>query len=82
MPPIILFHLPSCHYPIPVHNDPGGLCQRHVQALLGMLYGSTPPADTPVSSIKPPRSQRKKDIFQRYQSGESPSLLAREYEIQ
>jgi hypothetical protein len=53
----------------------------HVQVLLGKLYGTTPPSVTPASSIIPTKSERNKEIFRRYQAGESPSLLAREYGI-
>jgi Mor family transcriptional regulator len=46
-----------------------------------LLYGAMPPSASPVTNATPPKTDRNKEIYQRYLAGESPSLLAREYGI-
>jgi Mor family transcriptional regulator len=48
---------------------------------LVLLYSGTPLSTLPVTSAIPPKTDRNKEIYQRYLAGESPSLLARDYGI-
>jgi Mor family transcriptional regulator len=48
---------------------------------LVLLYGSRPTSSSPVTKTTPPKTDRNREIYQRYLAGESPSLLAREYGI-
>jgi Mor family transcriptional regulator len=46
-----------------------------------LLYGNIPPSSSPVTKITPPKTDRNKEIYQRYLADESPSALAREFGI-
>jgi Mor family transcriptional regulator len=48
---------------------------------LTLLYGNIPPSTSPITKFTPPKTERNKEIYQRYLAGESPSALAREYGI-
>ena len=45
------------------------------------LYGDTPPSATPLNRLISSKTVRNQEIYRRYQSGESPSVLAHEYSI-
>ena len=53
----------------------------NIHVVLVLLYGAMPPSASPVTSATPPKTDRNKEIYQRYQAGESPSALACEYGI-
>ncbi len=53
----------------------------HIHVFLVLLYGAMPPSASPVTSAIPPKTDRNKEIYQRYLVGESPTVLAREYGI-
>ena len=45
------------------------------------LYGDGLPSDKPLNRLIPEKTVRNEEIYWRYQSGESPTILAREYGI-
>src|SRR5258706_3366108 len=53
----------------------------HVHVFLVLLYGPMPPSTSPITNAIPPKTDRNKEIYQRYLAGESPYVLAREYRI-
>jgi len=48
---------------------------------LVLLYGDRPPSSSPVTKNTPSKTDRNREIYQRYLAGESASALAREYGI-
>jgi Mor family transcriptional regulator len=46
-----------------------------------LLYGNMPPPSSLVTIFTPPKTDRNKEIYQRYLADESPSALAREFGI-
>ena len=60
--------------------DPEGFEPYHVHVFLLWLYGNSVPSATPRNDIVA-KTARNAEIYRRYQAGESPSALAREYGI-
>ena len=53
----------------------------HVLVCLMWLYGDPLPSDKPLNRLIPAKTVRNGEIYRRYQSGESPTVLAREYKV-
>ena len=53
----------------------------HIHVFLVLLYGAVSPSAAPVTDATLQKTDRSKEIYQRYLAGKSPSVLAREYGI-